>query len=152
MRLAMWTKLELAWRLFLHCSWILGYWKKKKNSRHCRFLVVSHPSKLTLSHETEFLLLPSFKYYGLYIRHCISRYVGHRAFIWEHSAYLILDDQYSLPFSQGRLWPLMAYELTIKVIHSTHPDKNKSGYGHSSKKNTIMKDFWHSRCAKAPLN
>lgn len=70
------TGLEIILALFLNLRLL-----KKKTSRHCRFLVVSHPSKLTLSHETEFLLLPSFKYYGLYIRHCISRYAGHRAFI-----------------------------------------------------------------------
>lgn len=70
------------------------------------------------------------------------------SFNWEHSVYLISDDRYPLPFSKGRLWPLMAYELTIKVIHSTHPDKSKSGYGHSS--NTIMKNS-DTHSAQGPL-
>lgn len=142
----MWTELELAWRLFLHCSCILGYWK---NSDSIYFLHynTSQSQHYPLSHGTEVLLSPSFKYYRLYTRHRASRYAGYEAFIWGHSACLIWDDQYSLPFSKGCLWPLMAHELTI--IHSTHWDRNKSGYGYSS--NTIKKEFWHSFCVKVPF-
>lgn len=90
-----------------------------KKLRHYIFLAVQHPSKSTLSHRTEVLFSPSFsKYYRLYTRHCTSRYAGYRAFIWGHGAYLILDDQYSLSFSKGRLWPHMEHALTIKEIHS----------------------------------
>lgn len=141
LRLSMWTELELAWRLFLYCSWSLGYWKVQTLLAFLQYHTPqsqSYPTEQfsfhTHSHITD-------------VRHCTSRYAGHRAFIWGHSANSILDDQYSLPFSNGHLWPLTAYKLSMKGIPSTNPPKDKSGDGRS-----IKKEFWHPFCSKAALN
>lgn len=99
-RLSMWRELELAWKLLLHSSWNLAY---QKNSDIIYFLWYNSPQVNAIPQTRS---SPSIHIQILLIhtRCCTGRYAASRAFIWGHSDYLILDDQYSLSLSPKELY------------------------------------------------
>lgn len=94
-RLSMWRELELSWKLLLHSSWNLAY---QKNSDIIYFLWYNSPQVNAIPQTRS---SPSVHIQKLiHTRCCTGRYAASRAFIWGHSDYPILDDQFPSPSLQ----------------------------------------------------